>query len=176
LREPLAVAPHKVGDLASTRSQVERYRLQVVLATPTLYGFAAAVGELSYIYLPFSVMLIALLALAGPARADFYTPPSPLPPGQPGDIIRAQPMTAYLLPLVAMQAHAWRILYRSTTATGQPTVDSGEVLVPTASYSGPRPLIGYCDRDAGPRQPVRPVAPVRHRHRIRGVDRPPGAR
>jgi hypothetical protein len=85
----------------------------------------------------------AALLTATPASADFYTPPQPLPPGLPGDIIRAEPMTAYVAPGIPYPAHAWRILYRSTTATGQPVAVSGVVLVPTAPYPGPRPLIGY---------------------------------
>ncbi|MFD9615155.1 alpha/beta fold hydrolase [Streptomyces sp. NPDC059083] len=35
------------------------------------------------------------------------------------------------------------MLYRSTSALGQPNVVSGTVLVPRAPYPGPRPLIGY---------------------------------
>jgi hypothetical protein len=42
--------------------------------------------------------VLALPALPAAARADFYTPPNPLPPGRPGDVIRAQPTTANVLP------------------------------------------------------------------------------
>jgi fermentation-respiration switch protein FrsA (DUF1100 family) len=78
------------------------------------------------------------------ARSDeFYIPPDPLPDGSPGDLLRAEPMDAYLVPGVRMRARAWRILYRSTTATGEPTAVSGTVLMPPGRARGVRPLIGY---------------------------------
>ena len=88
---------------------------------------------------------LVLVAGSADAEADFYTPPSPLPQGRPGSLIRSEPATADEAPGVSLPAHAWTILYRSTTATGQPTAVSGTVLVPTAPWrgSGPRPLVGY---------------------------------
>ncbi len=74
------------------------------------------------------------------ADGGFYQPPSLLPAGEPGDVIRAQPTSFGFDPSVS----AWRILYRSTTATGAPTAVSGIVLVPrTAWRTGKRPIVGY---------------------------------
>jgi Secretory lipase len=73
----------------------------------------------------------------------FYSPPEPLGDGRPGDVIRAEPMDAYLVPGVRFRARAWRILYRSTSAVGEPTAVSGTVLVPHGRSHGPRPLVGY---------------------------------
>jgi fermentation-respiration switch protein FrsA (DUF1100 family) len=73
----------------------------------------------------------------------FYEPPDPLPEGRPGDVIRAEPMDAYIAPGVRLRARAWRVLYRSTSATGEPTVVSGAVLVPRSRAVRPRPLVGY---------------------------------
>jgi hypothetical protein len=73
----------------------------------------------------------------------FYVPPEPLGPGAPGDVIRAEKMDAYLAPGLRIRAAVWRVLYRSTSATGQPTAVSGTVLVPKVRLRGPRPLIGY---------------------------------
>ena len=90
----------------------------------------------------------AQLMLVSPPRRrvsgaeDFYTPPEPLPTGQPGDIIRAEPMDAYLVPGVRLRANAWRVLYRSTGAVGEPTAVSGIVLVPRGRPKS-RALIGY---------------------------------
>lgn len=86
-----------------------------------------------------------LAGLVGRATnsADFYSPPVALPAGPPGSLIRSEPMPAYLLPAIPISAKAYRILYRSETATGQPNVVSGVVLVPTMPHSGPRPLVGY---------------------------------
>jgi alpha-beta hydrolase superfamily lysophospholipase len=88
---------------------------------------------------------------------DFYEPPAGLGPLAPGELIRAEPMDAYLVPGVRLRAHAWRILYRSTGAVGEPTAVSGTLLLPVGSRGKrPLPLIAYaigthgiCD-DAAP--------------------------
>ncbi|HWF56071.1 MAG TPA: lipase family protein, partial [Solirubrobacteraceae bacterium] len=76
---------------------------------------------------------------------DFYLAPEPLPKrGRPGDLLRAEPMDAYLVPGVRLRARAWRILYRSTGAVGEPTVVSGTVLLPSRRRDGrPLPLVGH---------------------------------
>jgi hypothetical protein len=76
--------------------------------------------------------------LPAPSGDAFYVPPNPLPPGSPGDVIwyRSSPS-----PVAG--ANAWQILYRSTTALGAPTAVSGTVIVPTAPYSGTRPVVAY---------------------------------
>ncbi|MGH3714162.1 MAG: lipase family protein [Micromonosporaceae bacterium] len=65
----------------------------------------------------------------------------------PGDVISAEPFTAYLdqLKLIPMQANAWKILYRSTSALGEPIDVSGSILVPKSAWPGPgpRPIISY---------------------------------
>jgi hypothetical protein len=74
---------------------------------------------------------------------EFYLAPEPLPDGKPGDLIRAEPMDAYLVPGVRLRARAWRVLYRSTSAVGEPTAVSGTVLLPTGRSRSAKPLIGY---------------------------------
>jgi hypothetical protein len=92
---------------------------------------------------------VAQLMLVSPPRrrdcgtADFYQPPSPLPDGRPGDVIRAERVDAYLVPGLRLRTRAWRVLYRSTSATGEPSAVSGTVLVPAGRSCAPRPLIGY---------------------------------
>jgi alpha-beta hydrolase superfamily lysophospholipase len=44
---------------------------------------------------------------------------------------------------VRLRARAWRVLYRSTGAVGEPTAVSGTVLVPPGSRRRPRPLLGF---------------------------------
>ncbi len=91
----------------------------------------------------------AQLMLVSPPRRrtaeteDFYQPPAPLPDSQPGDLIRAEPMDAYLAPGVRIRARAWRVLYRSTSAIGEPSAVSGTVLIPGGKPGRTRPLIGY---------------------------------
>ena len=74
---------------------------------------------------------------------SFYLPPEPLPPGEPGAVIRAEPMDAYLAPGLRLRVAGWRVLYRSTGAVGEPTAVSGTVLIPPGRARGARPLIGY---------------------------------
>ncbi len=90
------------------------------------------------------------LALLSPPRRrvpwspDFYDTPAGLEAFAPGDLIRAEPMHAYLAPGVRLRARAWRILYRSTGAIGEPTVVSGTVLLPSgARAKAGMPLVAY---------------------------------
>jgi hypothetical protein len=88
--------------------------------------------------LPVIVAAAPAGADTGPAGDAFYLPPSPLPPGNPGDVIwwRASPSPV-------ASARAWQVLYRSTTAAGGATAVSGTVLVPTAPVAGTRPVVAY---------------------------------
>lgn len=74
----------------------------------------------------------------------FYEPPADPGVSAPGGLISFEPMHAYLVPGVRLRARAWRILYRSTGATGEPTAVSGVLLVPEqARRAGPLPLVGF---------------------------------
>jgi hypothetical protein len=74
----------------------------------------------------------------------FYETPAGLESLAAGDLIRAEPMHAYLVPGVRLRARAWRILYRSTGAVGEPTAVSGTLLLPVGVRSGQElPLIAY---------------------------------
>ena len=79
----------------------------------------------------------------GACAEGFYEPPQPLGDGRPGDVIRAEKMDAYLWPGARLRAHTWRMLYRSTSATGEPTAVSGTVLVSSGRSRTGRPLLGY---------------------------------
>jgi alpha-beta hydrolase superfamily lysophospholipase len=61
------------------------------------------------------------------ALEPFYTPLDPLPPGQPGDLIRQEALDA------PEGVRAWRVLYRSTTFDGTPAAVSGLIAVPDQS-------------------------------------------
>jgi len=78
----------------------------------------------------------------------FYTPPDPLPPGQPGDLIRTEPSPLVLEPsgqLGAIMATGTRIMYRSTDSRGNPMAVTGTYFEPFNDWpgAGPRPLIVY---------------------------------
>lgn len=78
---------------------------------------------------------------------DFYESPLPLKELrklEPGTLLRSQPMDTYLIPGVRMRARAFRVLYRSTGAVGEPTAVSGTVMLPEArKRGGALPLIGF---------------------------------
>jgi triacylglycerol lipase len=78
----------------------------------------------------------------------FYTPPDPLPPGQPGDLIRTEPSRLVLEPsgqLGAIMATGTRIMYRSIDSRGNPMAVTGTYFEPFNDWpgAGPRPLIIY---------------------------------
>jgi hypothetical protein len=87
--------------------------------------------------------LVSAPRLPAAVPEDFYKPPDPLSPGDPGSLVRFESMDAYLVPGVRLRVRAWRVLYRSTSALGEPTAVSGAVLLPQTRFRGPRPLIGY---------------------------------
>ncbi|WP_234834842.1 lipase family protein [Mycolicibacterium stellerae] len=79
---------------------------------------------------------------------EFYTPPDPLPPGAPGDLIRAEPSRLVLEPsgqLGMIMADATRIMYRSTDVHGNPMAVTGTYFEPYNDWpgGGPRPLLVY---------------------------------
>ncbi|WP_460438004.1 lipase family protein [Amycolatopsis stemonae] len=69
---------------------------------------------------------------------------TPVAQADPGVLLSAQPTTVFLGPFPA-PVKAWHLLYRSTSATGEPNAVSGTLLVPPAPWAGggPRPLITY---------------------------------
>lgn len=83
----------------------------------------------------------------------FYIPPSPLPPGKPGDIIRWQPMSfSKAITRPRRGVKGYMVMYRSTSATGEPIAVTGTVLVPTEVPKqgvAHRPLISYGNEAQG---------------------------
>lgn len=88
-----------------------------------------------------AVLAWVVLTVSGDVREDqrqdalapFYDPPSPLPPGGPGQLLRTEP-----LGVTVAGGRAVRMLYRSQGIDGEPTVSSGMAFVPT----GPAPAEG----------------------------------
>lgn len=82
---------------------------------------------------------------AAPRPGPFYAPPSPLPPGPPGTLIRAQEITGFL-----PGAKAYRILYESTGFDGRPVAVSGVVVVPEGSPPrGGRRVVAFAHGTVG---------------------------
>ncbi|MES9603187.1 lipase family protein [Actinomadura sp. NPDC000929] len=85
----------------------------------------------------------------GPAGDAFYTPPSPLPSGSPGDVIRARPAKAGP-PAARSLADAWQVMYLSTGALGRPVAVTGIVLVPKKADPAKAPIVGFGPGTSGP--------------------------
>ena len=77
--------------------------------------------------------------------SDFYTPPDPLPAGAPGTIIRSEPITAN----VPDGAIAWRVMYLSQGADGQPAAVTAIIAAPEGAAGEPRPVIAWAHGTLG---------------------------
>ncbi|WP_370945591.1 alpha/beta fold hydrolase [Amycolatopsis sp. cg5] len=96
------------------------------------------------------VAAVAIALLGTPAQAGattFYDPPSPLPSGANGDIIRHEVSQFYIDPvkLIKADAKVQRIMYRSTDTHGDPMAVTGTVLTPNGPWigAGQRPIVSY---------------------------------
>ncbi len=83
----------------------------------------------------------------------FYIPPSPLPPGEPGDLIRWQKMDfSKAVTKPRRYTRGYMVMYRSTSATGEPVAVTGTVLIPNErplQGVANRPIIGYGNEAQG---------------------------
>lgn len=93
------------------------------------------------------VIAVVLLtrAITPATPTAFYTPPDPLPSGEPGTIIRSEQITAN----VPEGAVAWRVLYLSTGVSGEPVAVSGVIVAPEGESDTPRPVIAYAHGTVG---------------------------
>ncbi|MDQ8045079.1 MAG: lipase family protein [Solirubrobacteraceae bacterium] len=114
----------------------------------------------------FLIAIVAPVATAQAAQTDtyidlpqhkypaFYVPPSPLPPGQPGEIIRWREMGFNKsLTKPPQGTKGYLVMYHSRSALGQDIAVVGYVLVPVAYNLPPgmtqRPIIGYGNEAMG---------------------------
>jgi predicted esterase len=83
----------------------------------------------------------------GPFDDSFYTPPSPLPAGKPGDVLRWR--TSKAGPRKD-SVNAWQVMYLSTNALGQPDAVTGTVLVPKNADPATAPIVAFAPGTHGP--------------------------
>ncbi|RZQ65801.1 lipase family protein [Amycolatopsis suaedae] len=88
-----------------------------------------------------------------PPGDSFFVPPSPLPEGKPGDVIRWRPSKSG--PLGTPPA-AWQVMYLSTNALGERTAMTGTVIVPRGADPAKAPLVGFAPGTQGPAFKCRP--------------------
>ncbi|MEO3788298.1 lipase family protein [Actinocorallia sp. B10E7] len=119
--------------------------LTLVALTGVACGLAGAAVKASAAPPP------ALPAVGAADAADdaFSTPPSPLPQGAPGDVIRSRPAKAGP-PGARALADAWEVMYLSTDAQGKPNAVTGMVLVPRKGDRSTAPVVGFGPGTHGP--------------------------
>jgi Secretory lipase len=81
-------------------------------------------------------------ALTPPAQDPFYTQPHGVARFAPGTILKERQVTLSGS-AAPVTADAYQLMFRSTSATGQPIAAVTTVLVPTSPASGPRVLATY---------------------------------
>jgi acetyl esterase/lipase len=82
---------------------------------------------------------------AAPEPGAFYTPPDPLPAGQPGDIIRSEPIDG-----LPTGVQGWRVLYLSTGMDGEPIAVSGGIFAPDGGAPADgRPIVAWAHGTSG---------------------------
>ncbi len=93
-------------------------------------------------------MLIAAALAASLSLTAFYTPPKPLPPGEPGTVIRSQPFSVgSALPSAARNE---RVLYEVSAPDGSMLAVSGTVAIPRGLPPvGGWPLISWAHGTTG---------------------------
>lgn len=86
--------------------------------------------------------VLAALALAA-ALPAVSAPAQATEPTGPGDVVSVADSAFHPLPGQPTATKAWKVEYRSTSATDAANVVSGTVIVPQDGRKGPRPLITY---------------------------------
>ncbi|MDF1781298.1 MAG: lipase family protein [Alcanivoracaceae bacterium] len=104
-----------------------------------------------------SVSAIALLTLmpisasADEALDAFYNLPEPMPAGIPGTILRSEPMSSGATSLSGSVSKAYRVMYHSTDAIGNPNLVTGTIIVPTLQdSSSTKKIVVLAPGTAGP--------------------------
>ncbi|SHN13103.1 lipase family protein [Cryptosporangium aurantiacum] len=85
----------------------------------------------------------------GPDGDAFYTPPSPLPAGRPGDVIRFRPLAPKQLGASAPPARGYLVMYLSRNAAGAPNAVTGTILVPLGRDPATVPIVGVAPGTLG---------------------------
>lgn len=81
-------------------------------------------------------------AVTAPSQDPFYTPPPGFQQTGPGTILRSRQVTMSG-PQAADSAAAYQLMFRTTSATGQPAAAVTTILIPSVPASGTRVLASY---------------------------------
>lgn len=125
------------ADGVATRSILRRPARLAVLATALLLTGVPAVPAAAGGQVP------AVAAQAPPA--DFYEVPDPLPAGEPGDVVKVEPVDAPNL-----RGSVVRVMYHSESIAGDDIVVTGTIAVPDGpAPEGGRPVISWAHGTTG---------------------------
>jgi hypothetical protein len=131
----------------SFRGAVRSGRLAVAAVLSLSLAVAGAVAASAPALAAPATASAATPVFPGPFDDSFYTAPSPLPAGKPGDILRWRPS----VPLMnAANADAWEVMYLSTNALGRPDAVTGTIFVPKGVDQAKAPIVGYAVGTQGP--------------------------
>lgn len=79
-------------------------------------------------------------------KGDFYAPPNPLPPGEPGELIRVQ----FAYEMQVSNADALRVMYHSRNRNNEDRAVTGIVAIPRApAPPGGRPVVSWAHGTTG---------------------------
>ncbi|QII04594.1 alpha/beta fold hydrolase [Rhodococcoides fascians A25f] len=111
-----------------------------------VFGSAVAVAAVFIGVTALAPAVSAAPSTGSTVESDFYVPPSPLPAGSPGDVIRSEPShLALSVPGISgpLPGAATRIMYRSTDSNDAANAVTGTYIDPAAEWTGPgpRPLV-----------------------------------
>ncbi|WP_414936197.1 lipase family protein [Amycolatopsis sp. cmx-11-51] len=109
-----------------------------------MHGFSRSSRRRALLSGVVTAALLTFGAVPAEAAPGFYEPPSPLPQGGNGDVIKT-------LPSSFSGAKSTRIMYLSRDAANRAIPITGTVLVPEKAWSGPgqRPVVAYAPFTAG---------------------------
>ena len=135
---PIGSSPEVIEvSRSGVKSTKQKFRLPYLklLVTALLFATSAAFAS-SQVLIPKTSQTPRRLPLS-----KFYDTPDPLPSGQPGELIRAEPFYEYLLPYTIS---AVRILYHSRSSQEKDVAASGVVLLPRGTPPpGGWPIIAW---------------------------------
>jgi hypothetical protein len=140
---------------------------QFPYVTPSPRSFVSFVRQSLHRLIALVAFLVSIAVMAPSAQAsasdfglppfkysDFYIPPSPLPAGNPGDILKAERMDfSHALSHPPTGTEGWRVMYLSTSAVGKPIAVTGTVLLrpnqePKQGFAN-RPIVAYGNEAQG---------------------------
>jgi hypothetical protein len=132
--------PTRDGEAGTIRSLVRQSKLRLLAALVSMF-------LLSGLALPASA---EAAPVPPPASDPFYTSPANLASAPPGTVFRSRGVTLYIgaVPLTGRGYHAYQLLYRTNSATGQPIANVTTVIVPDgAAPTGGRKVVSVQDAE-----------------------------